>query len=180
MWRSTIAKDLAPLPIIERGFGGSTSEELRYYLGRIVLPYDPRAVVICEGENDYGRGYTPQQIADIQADIIAKIRKQRASTAIALIALKPSPARMSKWPEFKQTNTLLKSVCSKVGNCLFIDTQKVLLDSNGQPKTALYRDDRIHLNADGYKAWTGVIRPALTNFLNKPRPPGELHVDDEG
>ena len=120
-WNSTISKDLAPLPIIARGFGGSTSEELRYYLNRIVLNYDPRAVVICEGENDYARKYTPQQIADIQADIIKKIRAKRPDTAVALIALKPSPSRMHKWTVFKETNALLESVCTKAKNCLFID-----------------------------------------------------------
>ena len=47
LW-GTIKTDLAPLPIVQRGFGGSTAAELRHYLDRIVLPYKPRAVVIYE------------------------------------------------------------------------------------------------------------------------------------
>ena len=43
-WNSTIQKDLAPLTIIPRGFGGSTMNDALHYTDRIVIPYKPRAV----------------------------------------------------------------------------------------------------------------------------------------
>ena len=41
-----VRNDLAPLDVIPRGFGGSSADDLDYYLDRIVLKYAPRAVAI--------------------------------------------------------------------------------------------------------------------------------------
>src|SRR6478752_8191326 len=46
---TTIQTDLAPLGVIARGIGGSSTDDLDYYLQRIVLVYQPRAVVIYQG-----------------------------------------------------------------------------------------------------------------------------------
>src|SRR6185436_19041042 len=51
-WAGTIERDLAPLPVLPRGFGGSTMLDALYYVDRLVLPYRPRAVLLYEGDND--------------------------------------------------------------------------------------------------------------------------------
>lgn len=163
MW-GTLAKDMAPIPVIRRGFGGSTTIELRYYADRIVTNYHPKAVVICEGENDFGKFYTPQGITDIHRNLMAHIRYLRADTKFVILALKPSPARWWRWPEFQKTNSLLKTMCSNFGRCLYIDASLPLL-KNGTPDRSLYRDDRLHLNTYGYAKWTQFIKPKLTAFL---------------
>src|SRR5512136_3175724 len=43
---STLEQDMAPLPVINRGFGGSRIDDVVYYADRIVIPYHPRAVVL--------------------------------------------------------------------------------------------------------------------------------------
>ena len=53
LWGS-VRNDLAPLEVIPRGFGGSSADDLDYYLDRIVLKYAPRAVAIYEGDTDTG------------------------------------------------------------------------------------------------------------------------------
>jgi hypothetical protein len=50
-WK-TLRTDMASLPIINRGFGGSRIHEVTYYVNRIVLHRTPRAVVLYAGEND--------------------------------------------------------------------------------------------------------------------------------
>src|SRR5215831_6854122 len=68
---TTIQTDLAPLDVIARGFGGSSSDDLDYYLDRIVLKYQPRAVVIYEGENDITvNGQTPTHVATVMTGIL--------------------------------------------------------------------------------------------------------------
>lgn len=179
LW-GTMAKDLAPIPVIRRGFGGSTTIELRYYADRIVTNYRPKAVVICEGENDLGRGYTPQNITDLHRNLITHIRRKRADTDIVILALKPSPMRWEKWPQFQQTNTLLKSLCTNFSRCLYIDASPPLM-KNGVPDPLLFRDDRLHMNLDGYAKWTAFIKPRLTEFFSNaakvPKPPYSVRVD---
>src|SRR6516165_8948100 len=50
-WR-TLERDMAPLPVLNRGFGGSHLDHVLHYAQRTVLPYRPRAVVLYAGEND--------------------------------------------------------------------------------------------------------------------------------
>jgi hypothetical protein len=50
-WR-TLADDMKPLDVINRGFGGSQIAQVNHYVARIVINYRPRAVVLYAGEND--------------------------------------------------------------------------------------------------------------------------------
>lgn len=60
-WHDRIAADMAPLSIIPRGFGGSNTYDVRYFLEELVLQHEPRAVMIYEGDNDVAFGASPEQ-----------------------------------------------------------------------------------------------------------------------
>jgi hypothetical protein len=49
---STLEQDMNPLPVINRGFGGSRLNDVVYYAPRLVVAYRPRAVVLFAGTND--------------------------------------------------------------------------------------------------------------------------------
>ena len=44
------------LKIINRGFGGSEMADAARYVDRIVIPYEPRLVVVYSGDNDISSG----------------------------------------------------------------------------------------------------------------------------
>jgi hypothetical protein len=46
----TLADDMKPLDVINRGFGGSQIAQVNHYVARIVINYRPRAVVLYAGE----------------------------------------------------------------------------------------------------------------------------------
>ncbi len=50
-WK-TLTQDMAPLPVVNRGFGGSQIHQVTHYARRIISPYKPRIVVLYAGEND--------------------------------------------------------------------------------------------------------------------------------
>ena len=43
----------------------------------------------------------------------------------------------------------------------FIDVYTPMLDASGLPRRDLFRDDQLHLNANGYALWKRVIAPEL-------------------
>src|ERR1700727_2542217 len=49
-WR-TLETDMAPLDVINRGFGGSEMSDVAQYANRVVVAYKPRAVVVYAGDN---------------------------------------------------------------------------------------------------------------------------------
>ena len=65
---NTLEEDMAPLPVINRGFGGSTFDDLLFYMDRIVMPYQPSAVVLYEGDNDIASDQTQPQ--DVVVDLL--------------------------------------------------------------------------------------------------------------
>ena len=45
---------MAPLPAVNRGFGGALIDDVVRYADRIVVPYQPAAVVLFAGTDDIG------------------------------------------------------------------------------------------------------------------------------
>jgi len=160
LW-STIRTDLAPLDVIPRGFGGSTTDDLDYYLDRIVLVYQPRAVVIYSGDNDISGGRSAQYVADRIAGILARISGRLPAARVYVISVKPSPSRWSIWPVQSTANQLLAAICATDARYTFINAATPLLGTNGQPKPEYYVADGLHLTAAGYLVWTNAIRPVL-------------------
>lgn len=160
LWDS-VRNDLAPLEVIPRGFGGSSADDLDYYLNRIVLKYAPRAVAIYEGDTDTGNGKSADYVAAKLQQIVARIRTQYLTTRVYIISVKPSPYRWAYWPVVQQLNAQMKEYCEKTFECTYVDVATALLDANGQLVPAYYASDRVHLSPAGYAVWTGVIRPVL-------------------
>src|ERR1035437_10409683 len=55
---------IAPFPVTNTGFGGSTAEEALYYYHRLVVPIQPSVMVYYEGANDLGNHYTPVEVIE--------------------------------------------------------------------------------------------------------------------
>jgi lysophospholipase L1-like esterase len=156
-----VRNDLVPLEVIPRGFGGSTADDLLFYMDRIVFPYAPRAVVIYEGDHDLQLGMTPPFIVDRMTQILARIGTEAPETRIYLISVKPSPKYWGLWPQAVELNQMVADLCALTPRCIYIDTTAALLGSNGKFIRGYYRSDNVHFNAAGYAAWLGVVEPIL-------------------
>ncbi len=161
MWHDTIRRDLAPLTIIPRGFGGSTMNDLLYYADRVIVRYRPRAVVIYEGDNDTHFGIAPAEIRDTFTQLVAKLHQHDPDMRVYFLAIKPSPRRQAIWPQASHTNRMIKELCRKDSRLFYIDVATPMLDEAGNPKAELFIDDRLHMNRKGYELWTKVVRRVL-------------------
>ena len=160
LW-TNIRNDLAPLEILPRGFGSSTADDVDFYLDRIVLPYEPRAVVIYEGDHDLQLGMSQAFILERYTSVVQRIGTAYPDARIYMIAVKPSPKFASLWPASQQLNGMLAGLCGQVPHCTFIDVGPYLLLANGKPNPAYYRGDRVHFNDAGYAVWNGILDPIL-------------------
>ena len=147
---------------INRGFGGSQMVDAARYVRRIVTPYNPRLIVLYEGDNDLNAGKSPQQVAADFDEFLKSVRSELATTPLIVIGLKPSLSRWKLIEQQREANRLLASRCAQDGNCQFLDVEKPMLGSDGQPKPHIFRADKLHLNDEGYKIWTELLRPLLT------------------
>lgn len=162
MWKN-IRKDLDYKDIIHRGFGGSNLRDVAYYVKRIVYPHDPKAIFIYVGNDITAteKDKTPDQVLELYKYIVKVIREKYPTTPITWLAISPSEKRWSVWDRIQQANELIKIFTLTQKNLFFIDAGKQFLGNDGKPKTALYRDDQLHYNDEGYKLWGKTIRESV-------------------
>jgi lysophospholipase L1-like esterase len=164
-WKS-LQEDMAPLPVVNRGFGGSQIHQVTHYADRIVLPYQPRAVVFYAGENDmaglfFSRKRTPAEIRDAYEGFCRKIHTALPEVPIYYISTKPPKRRLRLWPAMQEANRLVREYCASDKRLHYIDIVPAMLDADGKPRRDVFKWDGIHLNEKGYEIWTSVVRPIL-------------------
>lgn len=139
--------------IIKRGFGGSRLEDCVQHLNHLVIPYQPRLVVVYAGDNDLAEGATPEQVRDRFQAFVEGVRAKLPHTRIAYLSIKPSPLRKALIPSVQRTNALIEDYTRKVAELDYIDVYSKMIGPDGRPRPELYAADLLHLNAAGYALW---------------------------
>ncbi len=158
---NTLKKDFPELKIIHRGFGGSTSEEALMYMDKIVLPYHPATIVYYEGDNDIPRGFPAEKIRNNVDKFINRVLENRPDTRIFILSPKPSINRMNYWQKYQAAQKALKDLADEYPSVTYVNVSDPMFDDNGKLKEEIFVSDGIHMNDDGYRIWTRVIRDSL-------------------
>lgn len=159
LW-SDLEAQFKDLPaVIKRGFGGSQLSDCVKNLSRLVLRYRPRLVLVYAGDNDLAAGNSPIDVLGRFAAFVDGVHAALPDTRIAYISIKPSPARATLLPRIRVANALIRRYAELSSNVDYIDIFTPMLDARGAPRRELFRDDALHLNADGYALWKRVIGP---------------------
>ncbi|HCL31671.1 MAG TPA: hypothetical protein DIC52_24980 [Candidatus Latescibacteria bacterium] len=160
-WHHRIADDLAPLTVIARGFGGSNYYDVLHYADRVVLAYQPRAVLLYEGDNDVAAGIPAAQIHETFQALVARLRGRLPELRIYVIGAKPSIRRWQKWPQMVAANALVRATCDADPALTYIDVSASMMDAYGMPRAEIFVADSLHMNDAGYDAWTAAVAPVL-------------------
>lgn len=161
LWGETINEDLAPLTIVPRGFGGSTMFDALYYVDRLVIAAEPRAVLLYEGDNDIAWGLPGDAVMDAFEAFVARIHEANPETRIHVLSIKPSPARSDSWPRMMETNERLRAATGRDPRLHFVDVATPLLDGEGNMQEQYFLPDMIHLNRAGYDVWRDAVREVV-------------------
>jgi lysophospholipase L1-like esterase len=156
-----VAKDFPGRRVLNRGFGGSTLADVRYYEDRVVLRYKPRLVVLYAGDNDLAMGRSPEQaLRDYQA-FVAHLRAMQPGTRLIYLSIKPSPARRALLGAARKANELIRSEIRRDSLSSYLDVAGPMLDPGGQPRAELFSPDSLHMNRSGYLLWRRLLQPLI-------------------
>jgi lysophospholipase L1-like esterase len=158
MWRS-LQSDFPGLPVLNRGFGGSTFPEAIHYLPRIVLPYKPRTIVVYEGDNDLTFGWGPRQVAEDYRSFVRMVRDSLPNAKIVFISLKPSPSRWKLVDQQREANRLVRAIVAGDPLQSYVDVFTPMLGANGRPIPELFIADSLHMTPAGYAIWRARVAP---------------------
>lgn len=160
LWRN-LRESFPNLNVINRGFGGSRLEDTNYYFDRIVMPYNPRIVVLYAGENDINDGITPEKLANDYKKFAELMHQKLPKAKIIFVSMKPSPSRWKLADNFRQANNLIKAEIAKDKRAVFIDVWSAMLDAKGEPRPELFQADMLHMKENGYAIWKGLLQKYL-------------------
>ncbi len=167
LWESMI-EDLAPLPVVNRGFGGSRLADIEHWAEKLVNINSPSAVVVFCGTNDIrpDAAAKPEALLKTYQSFVERIRIATPELPVYFVGITPSPRRWSVWDVAQQTNDLIHVWSASQSNLYFIDTGASLLGNDGVPDPENYIFDGLHLSEKGYKIWADIIKPRLLADLS--------------
>jgi lysophospholipase L1-like esterase len=160
---SSLAQDMAPLQVLNHGFGGSRMADLLHYAGRIVRPCHPRALVLFAGTNDIAdpKPATAEQVFAGYLAFVSAVQAMLPGVPMYFISITPTPLRWKYWSIVQAANRLILAHTKTDPSLHFIDITDAFLGPDGLPDRRLFRRDRLHPNARGYEQWTALVKPVL-------------------
>lgn len=147
--------------VLRRGVGGSRLSDWADLVPRLVLPCQPRLVVLYAGENDLTEGATPHDLLAHFTRFVQQVRAALPATRIAYMSIKPSPSRLAHMAAMREANLLIQTFVLNDDRLDYIDVHTAMLDLDGRPRPELYLRDQLHLSAEGYGLWRQIVSAHL-------------------
>ena len=168
LW-DNIQVDMYPYSSVKRGYGGAHFYDLIHFSERLVKNHSPKAILIfvandITGSNDFTNlvgDLSPNEVKKLFSYNYKMIRRIHKHTPIFLIEITPTPKRWKVWNKILQLNKKLERFCKQERNLYFISTRDKFIGADGLPIQSLFLNDELHLNVDGYKLWSSVIKSKL-------------------
>ena len=146
---------------INRGFGGSMISDVNAFVDRIVLKYKPKSIVFYAGDNDIGRGKSPETVLADYKQFLDTVAKHLPDTHVVWVPIKPSIKRWNLWPTMLTANNMVRDWCASNFHWHYADCATPMLGESGEPMQDLFVADGLHLSAKGYQLWSGIVESHL-------------------
>ena len=164
-WESA---DLAfsPYKVLNMGIGGSTIQQWLKWYKKLIVAYNPRAVILYPGAgNSLFRGNSVEEITQNVYKLLTKLHKELPDVPIYYISVFQNLKMKPKTKISRATcNEIIREYCEKIENVYYIDVASYLAE-DGIPLEGVISSDRVHLSQMGYLIWNATIVPEVKNNL---------------
>jgi lysophospholipase L1-like esterase len=166
-WTS-VATDLAPVPILNKGWAGSTTSQwlsnssTGYWSSRVVSQSNSALIYYC-GSNDVAAGTSSATIVSNTIAFFQDFWARYPDAPAIYLAIQKAPTRKTSGqiPKVNEVNNLMRDWIATQPRARYIDCNPVLVDANDTALPGMFLSDNLHLTTAGYAAMTTVILPVL-------------------
>lgn len=161
-WTSVV-EQMAPLPVLNRAFGGSRTGDQLARFDQLVPRYAPKVIVYYCGSNDLKAtpADAPEKIFARFREFSERVREKFPATRLIYVSSTRAPDRVERWEQVDHYNALARAYCAATPGRTYVDINPALVDRNGHPRLDLYRDDKLHFHPPAYEAFAKIIKPVL-------------------
>lgn len=156
--------------VLNRGFGGSTFADCLEFFDRLVIPVQPRVIVLYAGDNDLDQGTRPEQIIRYLETFIDWKRKALGAIPMAYVSVKLSVARLHIMHKIAYTNAIVEKYVADLpdnDDVDFVNTFRRMVGRGMAPFRGYYSHDDLHMNEHGYRVWGSTLSDYLTTIDQK-------------
>jgi len=160
-WKNAAAQVFAAsegeMTVVNHGFGGATADELLYYYHKLVLPYEPHAMVTRMGPNDIFCGFTVEQAWQSAMRLCEFARADFPGIRIVLFSAFEHPsAKGWKGEKYAEFNALQREYAEMTENVDFVDISEFFYESPENVGTYegfrdIFVEDGLHLKPEQYE-----------------------------
>jgi lysophospholipase L1-like esterase len=166
MW-FTLSNDMAPLPVLNRGFGGAQVADTVYYFDSVVAQYRPGLIVYYCGGNDIAAGKKGKTVFAHFRVFLQRVESNLPGTKVCFLSYQTAPVRVSDAAETAEYNRMAQELAATDTNLLYFDLLPATTGPGGALKPEIWSADRLHMNQKGYALWTEALKPYLTGLWGK-------------
>lgn len=160
---TTLAADLAPIPVTNRAFGGSHTGNQLTFFDRVVPSSRAGLVVWYCGSNDIKGGIATTVILDNTKQWIERVRAALPGARILVVSVIRAIQKREdgQLDEVDEVNAGLRKLAQTIARVDYVDVNPALESASGEAIPGCYLADKLHLSPDGYRRLITVLRPAI-------------------
>lgn len=163
LWKD-LEEMMAPLSVVNRGYGGATVRDILVNYDKIMAQYSPKAfVVFCDNDicGNVGLDLSVSGVLDHYRMLFGMLERDYPGVPVYFLSWKYSGLRASLRSTQKLVNDIMSDFAGHSSHVTFVDVNSTLLLPDGDVDKTLFEADDLHINRDGYLLWTSVLKPHL-------------------
>ena len=167
-WTNAVT-DLAPLPVTNRAFGGSQTSHQLMFFDQVVPPCRPGLVVWYCGSNDIKGKKDAASILQRTEEWISRVKQMDSAAAVLLVSVirAPQKHRDGQVAVVDAVNRGYEEIARSKEGVFYVDVNPALESPTGESRAELYVSDGLHLNGEGYRQMTTLLKPAIEKHWKK-------------
>lgn len=161
-WASYV-EDFAPLPVTNRGFGGSRTADQLFFFDQIVPSSNASIVVWYCGSNDVNGKKPTEEIIKNTKEWIKRAQEALPQARILLVSVIRAPQKREegKLPPVDEVNKGLLALAGSIKGVTYADVNPAMETPAGEAVSECYLSDKLHLTAEGYRRIASVLKPMI-------------------
>ena len=154
-------------PVVNRGFGGATVDELLYYYRRLVVPCAPKAAIFRIGPNDIFRGFNAKEAWAMAWRLMEFLRADYPGIKLIMLCVFEYPSTKEEHkPLYREFNALQKEYAEQTNDVWYVDISSFFYEKAEDVGTFcgfrdIFREDGLHLLPEVYEEFADYLTRKL-------------------
>ena len=159
---------LAPLPLLKRGLGDATVDDITHYYSQLVGFYQPSYVVLLPSNSEFHirDSKSGKELADAIIKLVNLDQSYQITRQFFVFTPIKTPLYNSDYKTIDETTRLLRQWAQSEHGVTLLDANPLLAMKDGKPNPDYFRMDGVDLNEHGYLRLSVLLRNQIAELQN--------------